>query len=330
MLGVLEPYSQRFARLRTDASPSRWTALTYHRAPHKPLLLLALLDLIAQEVVQNNFVTLSVELIDTFALYWSKVMDQERLGNPVLPFYHLHSETWWELLAVPGKEEQLRNVRQIRSMAQARECLLGAKLAEPLFAFLTQEEHREALREVLIETYFAPEVRPKLFKVSTIARESFAYSRELLKRMRTPFAVTAPMRRQRFQSESRSFAFRRLVVQAYNQTCAVCQVRVVSPEGYTAVAAAHIVPWSMSHNDDPRNGLALCGLHHWTFDYGMVGVRPDYRIAVSPLVLQEGMPPEIWQALDGRRLYMPADEAHYPAPGALEWHWKQVFRMKQP
>ncbi|MCB8986015.1 MAG: HNH endonuclease [Ardenticatenaceae bacterium] len=27
-------------------------------------------------------------------------------------------------------------------------------------------------------------------------------------------------------------------------------------------AAAHIIPWSESHNDDPRNGLALCHLCH--------------------------------------------------------------------
>ena len=47
-----------------------------------------------------------------------------------------------------------------------------------------------------------------------------------------------------------------------------------TPEGRTAVAAAHIIPWRYSHNDDPRNGMALCGLHHWTFDEGLVTITP--------------------------------------------------------
>ena len=41
-------------------------------------------------------------------------------------------------------------------------------------------------------------------------------------------------------------------------------------DGHTAVDAAHIIPWSISHNDDPRNGLALCKLCHWSFDEGLL------------------------------------------------------------
>ena len=29
-------------------------------------------------------------------------------------------------------------------------------------------------------------------------------------------------------------------------------------EGHTVVDAAHIKPWSASHNDCPTNGMALC------------------------------------------------------------------------
>ena len=45
---MLEKYLQIFSNLRTDKSRDRYPEITYHRAPHKPLLLLPIIDLIAQ------------------------------------------------------------------------------------------------------------------------------------------------------------------------------------------------------------------------------------------------------------------------------------------
>jgi hypothetical protein len=38
---MLEKYLQMFAKLRTDRGRERYPALTYHRAPRKPFLLLS-------------------------------------------------------------------------------------------------------------------------------------------------------------------------------------------------------------------------------------------------------------------------------------------------
>ncbi|UCC54968.1 MAG: HNH endonuclease [Anaerolineaceae bacterium] len=59
------------------------------------------------------------------------------------------------------------------------------------------------------------------------------------------------------------------------------------PEGQPVVEAAHIIPWRISHNDDPRNGLALCRLCHWTFDEGMLAVSSDYLVNASPRLRAE-------------------------------------------
>jgi hypothetical protein len=45
---MLEKYLQRFTNRRTDKGEARYPEITYHRAPHKPLLLLPIIDLIAQ------------------------------------------------------------------------------------------------------------------------------------------------------------------------------------------------------------------------------------------------------------------------------------------
>ena len=90
--------------------------------------------------------------------------------------------------------------------------------------------------------------------------------------------------------------------------------------------AAHIVPWSRSHNDDPRNGLALCRLHHWTFDQGLVGIRTDATVEASALVAQGEHQAEAVPAPRKQVLSLPPDPALAPATGALEWHAQQVFR----
>jgi putative restriction endonuclease len=44
---MIERYLQMFANLRTDRGRDRYPEITYQRAPHKPFLLLSVMDLIA-------------------------------------------------------------------------------------------------------------------------------------------------------------------------------------------------------------------------------------------------------------------------------------------
>ena len=186
---MIERYEAAFSKLHSDKVPSRWTADTNYRAPHKPFLLLAVMDLIAQGAITTNFIELNADLMDTFDLYWGKVMWQERGGSALLPFYHLKSEGFWHLVPVPGNEQLLTAVNQIRSFRQMRQLVLGAKLDDALFELLMNQAGRDNLRRVLIETYFAPETRQQLVEVGQIAVESLEYSRELLDRSRGRFRL---------------------------------------------------------------------------------------------------------------------------------------------
>jgi hypothetical protein len=51
---MFEKYLQMFARLRTDKGRDRYPEITYHRAPHKPFVLLSVIDLIAQGRITEN------------------------------------------------------------------------------------------------------------------------------------------------------------------------------------------------------------------------------------------------------------------------------------
>lgn len=184
---------------------------------------------------------------------------------------------------------------------------------------------------MLIETYFAPDVRPIVVEVGRITAETFAYSRDLLNRSRGRFTLRElPPADATYLTDVRSAAFRRVVVEAYRHTCAICRARIVTPEGRTAVAAAHIVPWSHSHNDDPRNGVALCGLHHWVFDQGLLGISAEYRILASPVLALEGQQSAALLAVAGTTMHRPVDQRLWPALPALRWHLEHIFRPAVP
>ena len=83
---------------------------------------------------------------------------------------------------------------------------------------------------------------------------------------------------------------------------------MLTPDGHTAVAAAHIVPWSVSHNDDPRNGMALCHLCHWTFDKGLVGVSVKYRVLTSSRLSTDQNVPGRLVTLSNREILGPVEK----------------------
>lgn len=326
-------YISHFAKLRTDTSSARWPAATCHRAPYKPFLLLAVMDLIAQGEIQTNFIEFSANLLDIFDLYWNGIMGHEKSSNPVLPFFHMHREGFWHLVPVPGKEQVLSAIPQISSIGLLRQLVLGATLDDALIETLSNMKTRDDLRCVLIETYFAPEVRPKIVELGQISAEAFQYSLKLQRRSKTRFRIKLkelPKGQEHYQAVSRSTAFRRVVVKAYDYTCAICGIRVFTPEGHSVVIAAHIVPWRESHNDDPRNGMALCGLHHWTFDQGLLGVTPDYRVHVSPAVPADEQGTEPILILAEHDLHLPTEPSLRPAKKALKWHRENIFCAEAP
>ncbi len=71
---MFEQYIHKFSRLRTYKDRNKWTALTTFQAPHKPFLLLSIMDLISQGSISENFIEPSFELVETFNHYRNSIM----------------------------------------------------------------------------------------------------------------------------------------------------------------------------------------------------------------------------------------------------------------
>lgn len=319
----LDKYLKAFSRLNR-APGAVWTDATENRAPHKPLLLLSVIDLFAQGQIRDNFIELTPDLSDLFALYWSRVVSPDQRSSIAYPFFHLRKEGFWYLMPAPGKKEGLTAARSISSVTQLRELALGARLDEELASLLQNDNNRETLRAALITANFSEAVRPALLEQGVVNAEAYAYSLELLEKAHGKAGEAIPT----YEKPVRDQGFRRAIVSAYARRCALCGISIQSPKGYTVVEAAHIIPWSESKNDDVNNGMALCRLCHWVFDEGMMGVRDDYTVITSPLLAREPNMPGFLLTVSNRPIIGPKDQTLWPAQSSLAWHRKR-FRLRQ-
>ena len=75
---------------------------------------------------------------------------------------------------------------------------------------------------------------------------------------------------------ARSPKFRAMVLSAYGSRCAMCGVQL------ELVEAAHIVPHAHPKGTDViGNGLALCAIHHKSFDSGLIYLDDHYSILMN-------------------------------------------------
>jgi putative restriction endonuclease len=221
------------------------------------------------------------------------------------------------LLPKPGKENVLASAAQIKSVFRLRDTVIGACLDDELYEILHAPEARAKLRDVLIEAYFSPELRPVLVEQSATNHEAFQYSEELLQRNYGK-VVEVLIEQETYRPAARDQGFRRAITTAYVHRCALCGIRVLTLDGHTAVEASHIIPWSLSQDDRPANGMALCRLCHWAFDEGLLRVSTNYGIATSSQLTAIDNLPGYLTNLAGRGSSVLLKQHSGPTPGRCD------------
>jgi putative restriction endonuclease len=324
--GLTDDLRDRLARLRVDRAGS-WGPEVRGGAPHKSILLLAVADLVEAGLIRDNAICYDDRLLGAFDGYWRACVG-DKPTNPLQPFWYLKGDGGlWQLSPRNAAGAGVVAGARVPSLRLFEASVQHAMLAPELWSALQSPESRDEVRAILVATYFGGELRASLQARHDLLLQSVAYESQLRQRLqrdlRDLFAGDGALDAQ-FTEESRSAAFRAVVVVAYAHACAVCGASIRTPAGRSVVEAAHIVPFHVCRNNDPRNGLALCPLHHWTFDQGALAVRDDLRIVVHPaatgLVADDG-----FRRLAGQPLRLPADGACAPSPLALAWHRAHVF-----
>jgi putative restriction endonuclease len=119
--------------------------------------------------------------------------------------------------------------------------------------------------------------------------------------------------------------FRRTVLRAYSERCAISGLRLINGMGRAEVAAAHIRPVEKSGPDIINNGIALSGTVHWMFDRGLISLSDDLQILVS----RQANDPESIRALINKSGHAlpPQRPSERPHPHFLQWHREHCFKQ---
>jgi putative restriction endonuclease len=298
-MGSREEWLGRLARLKVDRAKG-------DPAPHKPLLLLVILEVAEQGGLSSELLPLTPELAFRFCTYWSIVARRRKQRPDVrFPFYHLKSDGVWLPLTAEGKPAEDR--RQARSAQMPVDFVACA--CDPLF--------RENARRVLIAKYFPAAERANLYALVGLpvpSKEQIARDAE-----HKPTADA--------QKQGREARFRLQVVSAYNYTCALTRYRLTTIAGTSIVDAAHIHQFADSRNNEPQNGIALCKNAHWLFDNGLWTLSDDYRVLVAEDKFAEaGSEPCLLKQYHGQPVLLPADRSLWPNASRLAWHRSRKFR----
>lgn len=119
--------------------------------------------------------------------------------------------------------------------------------------------------------------------------------------------------------------FRRTVLRAYAERCAISGLRLINGMGRAEVAAAHIRSVEANGPDIVSNGIALSGTVHWMFDRGLISLSDDLQILVS----RQANDPEGVRALFNKSGYAlaPQRSSERPHPHFLQWHREHCFKQ---
>lgn len=269
-------------------------------APHKPLLLLSILDLAESGKLPGRVVTRTPELVLRFRELGTLVAERwpTRLDLR-LPFYHLKTQGLWKAFTAEMRP------------AQASDSCMVIELASEFFDLLADRDFRVKARLVLVSHYFTEVEQAALFEfLGMVIGGSTRNANQVLAK-----ALADGKRK------GRSARFQVRVVDDYFHTCALTGYRCFTVDGASIVDAAHIEGWAQTQNDDLTNGLALSKNAHWMFDAGLWAVDDDLRVVVRPHRFSEAGPDaQQLRAYAGRHLQFDPKAKLRPSVESLRRH----------
>lgn len=118
--------------------------------------------------------------------------------------------------------------------------------------------------------------------------------------------------------------FRKTVLRAYDERCAITGLKLINGGGRAEVEAAHIRPVEKDGPDITSNGIALSGTAHWMFDRGLVGLEDDLSVIVSRHANDQSA---VKSMINGTgALLAPSRPSERPSLQFVAWHREHVFK----
>ncbi|CAN5428677.1 HNH endonuclease [soil metagenome] len=300
-------------------------------APHKPLVLLSVIQAFENGLLTDSRIPITPELISIFKTNWNNLVTTGHTLGFAMPFFRLKNESggWWQLVPNSGCELWVQT-GDLASFTSLSNAVAYAEIDSQLSELFLDTLSRSVLRQTLLDRYFPG----KSMSINTDNRVDIdKLRREMLEESPTEYGSKMRGMKKRLNAETyeielytREAVFRREIVRLYNDTCCITGIRVSAPYTFSMVDACHIVPFYKTFNNHPTNGIALCPNLHRAFDKGVISVDDDYRVMVSPMFVENENSTYSLKALAGKQIELPTNKDFGPDIEAFGWHRKNTFK----
>lgn len=322
----LNYFVHAFTNLNVDSKKERGLA------PHKPVLLLSVIQAYENGLINDNQIYITPELVSIFKANWNHYVISNHTLGFALPFYHLTGErgNWWELIPKPGCEVWVKAAGSMRSFTNLNAAVACAQINIKLTILLQEPLSRNLLRQAILKTYF-----PNSHVENSEDAKNYLSDirKEILEEAPGEYKAKLRDLKMRLDPETyvievytRDTLFRREIIRLYDDTCCVTGVRVSAPYTFSMVDACHIMPFYKTFNNHPTNGIALCPNLHRAFDKGAISVDENYKIIVSKTFSENKNTVYNLNALCQTTIILPKYKEYLPSPEAFRWHRENIFK----
>jgi len=303
------------------------------KAPHKPILLLSIIQLIQRKEIVSNRIFITPELLLEFKNIWNIVVDTPHIPNFALPFFHMRSESFWHLVTKPGMELIVTKSKSIKSFRHLKECIAFAEIDRHLFELLSNGKTRKILEQIIILEYFNNKESHYSITASNVNNEILKIESQMLNEPKIAYQnhlkeLRASLDDDDYEEELfiRGGLFKKTIPKIYNHSCCISGMRIETSQNAQMIDACHIIPFSISNDDTIPNGLSLSPNLHRAFDRGLITINQDYIVRISPTVTENETVFSLSQ-FNGNQITLPEKPSWYPSPESLQWHNKEIFAL---
>ncbi|MCF8370830.1 MAG: HNH endonuclease [Bacteroidales bacterium] len=293
-------------------------------APHKPILLISLIQAFQQGLYKSKEIFILPELVGLFKSNWNLLVDTNHHCLFTLPFYHLSTEPFWQLKPNAGCELWVKSKSSMRSFANLTTAVKYAIIDAELTSLMLKKEESSILIQFLLEKYF-PNTKSNFSQggnkyILDIEKQIVEESQESYKTRLE--LIRDEIDNDAFQEEVfvRSGIFKREVPRIYNFTCCISGLRVDALDNISMIDACHIVPFSESYNDTISNGIALCPNLHRAFDRGLISIDNNYKVILNGNFSENFDSTYNIKQFEGKVILLPENPNYKPSLESLKSH----------
>ncbi len=324
MNSILNKYIKVFSskHLRYDRA--------HGKAPHKPILLLSILQTVLNGLINENKIYITPELVAQFKANWSLLVISNHECKFALPFYHLIGDKFWRLTPKSGYENIIQLKSSMRSFSNLNAAVEYAIMDDDLWTLINDKESNLILQQFLLEEYF-PETKSGFSK-------SLTYSSEILDKIENSILhessdeykkeiITFIQKDDVEEVFLRGAIFKREIPKLYNFTCCISGLQIHTINNTSMVDACHIVPFSQSFDDTVLNGICLSPNLHRAFDRYLITINDEYRVIVSDKFNESGN--HLLKPFHKKTIHLPTETKYLPNSSNLQWHNQQFWAINQ-